>query len=303
MWPERRNSRCEASPRTDRNARGARRSRGAYAVSKLTLQSRIESLFCECAHAGSAQFRQHSVIDGFSCMARFSATVIPATIIPNSAFMSDRDKAGLRGPVKTVIEEQTFPGADGRQPFTTTTTTRYAPSVQILEARMGNLDDPGWTTSYTYSSDGLPAKIASGNASSDPAVSETTYLYDDAQRLVGAAGDKVQVHYRYDDKGRKSVIENYDSQPLAVRARLMREIGKERTLDLLQILAALSPRRTTGRGWRRRAEFRDAEGKLRATLCESSTQQAASLQNSSSRMLRTISCSPKSYDQTQSGTA
>ncbi len=31
------------------------------------------------------------------------------------AFMSDRDKAGLRGPVKTVLEEQTFSGADGQQ--------------------------------------------------------------------------------------------------------------------------------------------------------------------------------------------
>src|SRR5437879_9192523 len=42
------------------------------------------------------------------------------------AFMSDRDKAGLRGPVKTVLEEQTFSGADGQQSFTTTT-TQYAP--------------------------------------------------------------------------------------------------------------------------------------------------------------------------------
>src|SRR6266704_2929257 len=31
------------------------------------------------------------------------------------AFMSDRDKAGLRGPVRTVLEEQPFSGADGQQ--------------------------------------------------------------------------------------------------------------------------------------------------------------------------------------------
>ncbi len=29
------------------------------------------------------------------------------------------------------------------------------------------------------------------------------------------SGDKVKVRYQYDDKGRKSVIESYDSQPLA----------------------------------------------------------------------------------------
>jgi hypothetical protein len=43
-----------------------------------------------------------------------------ALVQPSSqtgAFMSDRDKAGLRGPVKTVLEEQTFSGADGRQSF------------------------------------------------------------------------------------------------------------------------------------------------------------------------------------------
>jgi hypothetical protein len=38
--------------------------------------------------------------------------------------MSDRDKAGLRGPVKTVLNEQTFSGADGQQ-FLISTTTEF----------------------------------------------------------------------------------------------------------------------------------------------------------------------------------
>ena len=174
--------------------------------------------------------------------------------------MSDRDKAGLRGPVKTVIEEQTFPGADGRQSFTTTTTTRYAPSGQILEARMGNLDDPGWTTSYTYSSDGRLLKIASGNASSAPS-SETTYLYDDAQRLVGAAGDKVQVHYRYDDKGRKSVIENYNSQPLAPNTAYAPH-WEGTDLGFATYLGGTVTTSYNDQGVATGAEFRDAAGKL-----------------------------------------
>ena len=130
------------------------------------------------------------------------------------AFMSDRDKAGLRGPVKTVLEEQTFSGADGQQSFTTTT-TQYAPDGRILEDRTGNADGSGWVKSYAYYSDGRLLKTAFGKANSAPS-SETTYLYDDAQRLAGVkSGDKVQVRYQYDDKGHKSVIESYDSQPLA----------------------------------------------------------------------------------------
>jgi hypothetical protein len=56
------------------------------------------------------------------------------------ASMSDRDKAGLRGPVKTVLNEQTFSGADGQQ-FLTSTTTEYASDGRILELRIGNNGD------------------------------------------------------------------------------------------------------------------------------------------------------------------
>jgi YD repeat-containing protein len=127
------------------------------------------------------------------------------------AFVSDRDKAGLRGPVKTVLEEQTFSRADGRESFTTTT-THYAPDGRILEDRTGK-DGSGWVTSYSYHSDGRRLKTASGKANSAPS-SETTYLYDDAQRLVGVKSGDDQVRYQYDDKGHKSVIESYDSKPL-----------------------------------------------------------------------------------------
>jgi YD repeat-containing protein len=130
------------------------------------------------------------------------------------AFMSDRDKAGLRGPVKTVLEGQTFSGADGQQ-LLTTTTTQYAPDGRILEQRMGNPDGSDWVTSYTYHSDGRLLKTVSGKVKSAPS-SETTYLYDEAQRLVGVKShDKNQIRFEYDDKGRKSLIESYDSKALA----------------------------------------------------------------------------------------
>jgi YD repeat-containing protein len=129
------------------------------------------------------------------------------------AFMTDRDKAGLRGPVKTVLDEQIFSSADGQQ-LLTTITTEYASDGRILEVRTGNPDGSEWVTSYTYHSDGRLLKTVSGKVGS-AASSETTYSYDKAQRLVGVkSGDKNQIRYQYDEKGRKSVIESYDSKPL-----------------------------------------------------------------------------------------
>ena len=130
-----------------------------------------------------------------------------------SAVMTDRDKAGLRGPVKTVQNEQTFSGADGQQ-FLTSTTTEYAPDGKILEQRIGNSDGSIWITSYTYYADGRLHKTVSGKAGS-AADSQTTYLYDDARRLVGVeSGDNDKVTYQYDEKGRKSIIESYGSRSL-----------------------------------------------------------------------------------------
>jgi YD repeat-containing protein len=129
------------------------------------------------------------------------------------AFMTDRGKAGLRGPVKTVLNEQTFSGVDGHQ-FLTSKTTEYAPDGRILELRIGNPDGSIWVTSYTYYADGRLLKTVSGKVGS-AADSQTTYLYDDARRLVGVeAGDNDRVTYQYDEKGRKSIIESYGSRSL-----------------------------------------------------------------------------------------
>jgi YD repeat-containing protein len=127
--------------------------------------------------------------------------------------VSDRDKAGLRGPVKTLLEENTFSRPDGQQLLTTT--TKYTPDGRILEERTKNPDGSEWVTSYTYHPDGRLLKTVTGNAGSTDR-SETTNLYDEARRLVAVkSGDNVQTRYQYDDTGRKSAIESYDSKPLA----------------------------------------------------------------------------------------
>ena len=174
--------------------------------------------------------------------------------------MSDRDKAGLRGPVKTVLEELTFSLANGQQSFTTTT-RQYAPDGRILESRDGNPNGSGWVTSYTYYSDGRLLKTAIGKANSAPS-SETTYLYDDAQKLVGVkSGDKVQVRYQYDDKGRKSAIESYDSQPLPPNTGYAPH-WEGTDLGFATHLGGTVTTLYNEQGVATGAEFRDAEGKL-----------------------------------------
>jgi YD repeat-containing protein len=151
------------------------------------------------------------VSPSFACLLIFMVSVALAQ--KSSQAKSDREKAELRGPVKTVLNEQTFSGADGQQ-FDMSTTTEYAHDGRILEQRTKNTDGSEWVVSYTYDSDGRLLKTVTGNAGSHDR-SETAYLYDEARRLVAVkSSDKIQTRYQYDDTGRKSATESYDSKPL-----------------------------------------------------------------------------------------
>ncbi len=151
------------------------------------------------------------VSPSFACLLIFTVSV--ALGQKSSQAKSDREKAELRGPVKAVLNEQTFSGADGQQ-FHMSTTTEYAPDGRILEQRTKNTDGSEWVVSYAYDSDGRLLKTVGGNASSGDK-SETAYLYDEAGRLVAVkTGGKIQTRYQYDDMGRKSATESYDSKPL-----------------------------------------------------------------------------------------
>ena len=172
--------------------------------------------------------------------------------------MSDRDKAGLRGPVKTVLEEDTLSLAHGQQLLTTT--TKYTPDGRILEEGAKNPDGSEWVTSYTYYADGRLLKTVSGKVGS-AADSQTTYLYDDARRLVGVeSGDNVKLSYQYDEKGRKSAIESYDSKPLPPNRAYARWEGTE-----LGFAPSPGGKITTmynEQGVATGAQFYDAEGNL-----------------------------------------
>ena len=143
----------------------------------------------------------------------FVASMTLAQQSPHSgSSISDREKAGLRGPVKEEIDSQTMSLPSGEKVFTTT--TKYTVDGRILEKRATNPDGSEWVTSYSYYPDGRLLKIVTGNAGSTNR-SETTNLYDEQRRLVAIkSGDKIQIRYQYDDRGRKSAIETCDSKPL-----------------------------------------------------------------------------------------
>jgi YD repeat-containing protein len=176
-----------------------------------------------------------------------------------SASMSDRDKSGLRGPVKTVIDETTLSLPDGE--LVLTTTKKYSPDGRILEDRTKNTDGSERVTSYTYHSDGRLLKTVSGNAVSTDN-SETTYLYDDARRLVGVkSGDRIEISYQYDEKGRKSVTERFNSQPVAPNTAYAG--GWEGTeLGFGPTSGGEATTLYNGQGVATGAQFYDAEGNL-----------------------------------------
>lgn len=155
---------------------------------------------------------------------RLYCAIIPSLMLPvwcaiaqqssqTRALMSDRDKAGLRGSLKSVLVEQNFPDADGRQ-LPMSTRTGYAADGRMLEMLHSNPDASQWVTRYIYEPDGRLIKRVWGEVGAVPS-SETNFSYDEEQRLVEvSSGGGDQLRYQYDDNGRKSAIETYDSKPL-----------------------------------------------------------------------------------------
>jgi len=174
--------------------------------------------------------------------------------------MSDRDKAGLRGPVRIVISEQTFSLADGKQ-VVTTNISEYARDGRKLEERWVNSNGPEWVTKYSYHSDGRLSKIQSGNAGSAPD-SETKYLYDDARKLVGMqSGDKVQARYHYDEAGQKSLTVTFEAMRLAPNTAYASH-WEGTDLGFAEYLGGTLTTFYNEHDVATGAEFRDLEGKL-----------------------------------------
>ena len=127
----------------------------------------------------------------------------------NSAPMSDRAQAGLRGPVKSTTDEGTYPDA----PSETSQarfgrTTVYDRDGRLLSMRSRNSDGSYWITRNKYSNSGQLLTSASGTEGQ--ALTETTYSYDSQHRLQKITTDgksETPIVFHYDEQGRKIKIE------------------------------------------------------------------------------------------------
>lgn len=124
--------------------------------------------------------------------------------------MSDREKAGLRGPVRTCVEETIV--SDGSKYLTT---TEYSSDGRLLALRNTYSDGSEWVTTQTYDADGHLAKTISGKMGEPNA--ETLYAYDEAGRLLTTTNSPEKggrIDFHYDEQGRKTSIRRFDQKTL-----------------------------------------------------------------------------------------
>ena len=127
--------------------------------------------------------------------------------------MSDREQKGLRGPVKTCVEETTYP--DVTAPDATPVperkssyATEYDAAGRVLSVGYGNPDGSEWVSRYSYGASGQLLKIISGNEG-EPS-RETVYSYDDRGRpleIIDGYTPGNPVIFRYDERGRKTKMQ------------------------------------------------------------------------------------------------
>jgi|SRR5450755_2465006 YD repeat-containing protein len=126
--------------------------------------------------------------------------------------MSDREKHGLRGPVKTWVVETTFgprTASDGEQipECKSRHTAEYGVDGRTLATRFGNPDGSEWVTLHAYDIAGNLLKTTSGNGGE---TTTQTYSYDDHGRLLSVANSRKPdspVTFRYDEQGRKTKVQ------------------------------------------------------------------------------------------------
>ena len=147
-----------------------------------------------------------------------SAQLITRADAPNPAAestsptMSDREKKGLRGPVKSCVEETTFPAAptgDGTiiPERKDSYTTEYDLQGGTLMTSMSNTDGVPWVTRYTYDASGRLLQLQTGKDGGP--TTQTVYSYDDHGKLLSITDSKSPgnpVTFHYDEQGRKTSV-------------------------------------------------------------------------------------------------
>jgi YD repeat-containing protein len=138
-------------------------------------------------------------------------TITNKTSNGENASMSDREKAGLRGPVQQCTEERTTPAFDNFPGTSYVSISKYSPEGKLLQSSTGNSVESAQesSTTYTYDSAGRLLKKTTTNSGSP--VSESNYQYDQKGRIISITGDPLGTStFVYDDNGRKTRIVSSD---------------------------------------------------------------------------------------------
>jgi YD repeat-containing protein len=122
--------------------------------------------------------------------------------------ISDREKAGLRGPVRECTEERTTPAFAGHPETKYSSTSEYDTEGRVIKTIVSGQDGSKWISSHIYDVHGQLVKTTSGNA--DATMVETTYRYDEKGRLSGYASPGAMgsetTRFEYDERGRKTRV-------------------------------------------------------------------------------------------------
>jgi len=124
--------------------------------------------------------------------------------------MSDREQQGLRGPVKTCVEESTrdaFVADDGRHfpELNSTYTKEFNEEGRHVVTRMRSSGGPEWVSRTVYDSSGKVLQHEWGNIG-EPTIG-SVYTYDNEGRLLrvtNSAKPDNPVTFQYDDRGHKT---------------------------------------------------------------------------------------------------
>ena len=137
----------------------------------------------------------------------------------NSTNMSDRERRGLRGPVKSCSEESTYPtradsGGKSYPGNRSEYTVEYDLGGRILSTHALNPDGSSWISRFDYEGTGGPENTAEKS----PAI--TNYSYDQQGKLQSVnSGDKSVIPtFGHDEHGRK--IATVTSRPEDYRANV-----------------------------------------------------------------------------------
>jgi YD repeat-containing protein len=121
---------------------------------------------------------------------------------------SDREQAGLRGPVKSCVEETTFPTVTSPNGLPTAgwSETDYDEQGHVLARLYRNPDGSVWAVRSTYDASGKVIKRTSGKEGS--ASEATHYAYDQLGRQASiTTGGAAPVTFHYDEQGRKTKVQ------------------------------------------------------------------------------------------------